>query len=178
MPRFAALLRAINVGGHTVKMDALRQLFSGLGFDRVETLIASGNVLFDSPQGPAELEPLIEATLQTALGFEVATFLRTHPELAAVVNASETIEAPTVSVAFARAPLDTTAHERLSALRNPYDDFLVSGRDLFWLCQGRVSGSKLSGAVLEKTVGTRLTIRNITTVRKLADLLSPGGLTP
>ena len=49
MPRYVAFLRAINVGGHIVKMDQLRKLFTQLGLTDVETFIASGNVLFTSP---------------------------------------------------------------------------------------------------------------------------------
>ena len=48
MPKLIAFLRAINVGGHNVKMDALRELFIELGCTNVETFIASGNVIFDS----------------------------------------------------------------------------------------------------------------------------------
>ena len=47
--RLVAFLRAINVGGHNVKMDRLRELFEALGLTNVETFIASGNVIFDSP---------------------------------------------------------------------------------------------------------------------------------
>ena len=39
MTRYVAFLRAINVGGHVVKMDHLRQLFESLGFSSVETFI-------------------------------------------------------------------------------------------------------------------------------------------
>ena len=48
MPRFIAFLRAINVGGHNVKMEELRVLFESLGFTNVETFIASGNVIFEA----------------------------------------------------------------------------------------------------------------------------------
>src|ERR1041384_610051 len=48
MTTYAAFLRAINVGGHVVKMDRLRRLVESLGHARVETLIASGNVIFES----------------------------------------------------------------------------------------------------------------------------------
>jgi uncharacterized protein (DUF1697 family) len=48
MSRYIAFLRAINVGGHTVKMDILRQQFEALGFSNVETFIASGNVIFET----------------------------------------------------------------------------------------------------------------------------------
>jgi len=49
MFRFVAFLRAINVGGgRTVKMQFLRHVFESLGFSRVATFIANGNVLFET----------------------------------------------------------------------------------------------------------------------------------
>ena len=48
MPKYIAFLRAINVGGHIVKMDQLRKLFEELQFEHVEKFIASGNVIFDT----------------------------------------------------------------------------------------------------------------------------------
>ena len=84
MPRYIAFLRAINVGGHTVKMDALRELFEALGFEQVETFIASGNVIFETTEtDTAALERRIETHLQAALGYAVATFLRSDAEVAA-----------------------------------------------------------------------------------------------
>jgi uncharacterized protein (DUF1697 family) len=72
MPRYVAFLRAINVGGHIVKMDALRRHFASLGFDDVETFIASGNVIFQSRStAAAALERRIEACLEERLGYEV-----------------------------------------------------------------------------------------------------------
>jgi uncharacterized protein (DUF1697 family) len=46
MRRQVAFLRAINVGGHIVKMERLRMIFESLGLKEVETFIASGNVVF------------------------------------------------------------------------------------------------------------------------------------
>ena len=52
-----ALLRAINVGGHTVRMDRLRAIFESLRFRDVETVIASGNIVFETAaRDPATLE--------------------------------------------------------------------------------------------------------------------------
>ena len=85
--RFVALLRAINVGGHVVKMDALRKHFTRLGFGNVETFIASGNVLFDAPGAkPRDLEDRIAMELERVLGYPVATFVRSPGELASVVH--------------------------------------------------------------------------------------------
>ena len=49
MPRYVALLRAENVGGRIVTMEALRGLFEDLVLSEVASFIASGNVIFLSP---------------------------------------------------------------------------------------------------------------------------------
>ena len=51
MPRYVALLRGINVGGHRIKMDRLRELFVELDLADVTTFIASGNVIFSVGSG-------------------------------------------------------------------------------------------------------------------------------
>src|SRR6266571_5452163 len=82
MPKFIAFLRAINVGGHVVKMDQLRQFFATMGFANVETFIASGNVIFESKSKDSiALQRQIEKHLHKAVGYEVATFVRTLEEL-------------------------------------------------------------------------------------------------
>src|SRR5262249_4837424 len=86
-PRLIAFLRAINVGGNTVKMEQLRSLFEALGLSNVETFIASGNVIFEAPTtNPRSLERQIERHLQQSLGYEVATFIRSATELEAIAQ--------------------------------------------------------------------------------------------
>ncbi len=87
MSRFIAFLRAVNVGGHTVRMDYLRQLFESLGFSQIETFIASGNVVFETTTKDVRtLEKKIEQRLREALGYEVATFIRTDAELTDIAS--------------------------------------------------------------------------------------------
>jgi uncharacterized protein (DUF1697 family) len=53
--RLFAFLRAINVGGRTVRMERLRREFEFFGFPGVETFIASDNVVFDHSGGISPL---------------------------------------------------------------------------------------------------------------------------
>ena len=46
-----ALLRGVNVGGITVKSAPLAATFTEQGFTGVRTVLASGNVAFDAPDG-------------------------------------------------------------------------------------------------------------------------------
>jgi len=176
MRRYVALLRALNVGGHTVTMARLRELFEQAGFSGVETVIASGNVIFGtSARGGAPLERRIERHLREALGYAVATFIRTPDELARVVRArpfepSAVAEPGTrVFVAFLGSELSTRSRKDALALRTETDDLVVEGREIHWLCRVPANEASVSGAVLEKTLGVPVTVRNITTVRKLAD---------
>ena len=173
MPRYIALLRAINVGGHVVKMERLRGLFEGLGFSGVETFIASGNVLFESPaRNGRALERKIEAHLRKELQYDVTTFLRTPAELAEVARhrpfpGADTGSAALYVVFLAAAPSPEAARKVVS-FSTDFDVYEVRNREIYWLARPRPSGSAFSGPSLEKALGAPATVRNVTTVRKLA----------
>jgi len=174
MPRYIAFLRAINVGGHTVKMDMLRQQFEALGFSAVETFIASGNVVYQTTSNNVRaLEKKIEQQLRAALGFEVATFIRTDAELTSIAHyrpfsPSALKASQALNVAFLPDVLDAVAQKKLLALKTDIDDFHVQGREIYWLCLKKQSESTFSNAVLEKTLGRPSTIRGVTTIQKMA----------
>ncbi len=171
--RYLAFLRAINVGGHTVKMDELRKIFEQPGFSNVETFIASGNVIFETvSQDTGGLESQIEARLRASLGYEVTAFVRTDREVYATASypafSPAQIEAAAAyNIAFLKAPLTQTAIEKLMTLKNDIDDFHVHQREIYWLCQVKQSDSKFSNALLEKTVRSLSSLRGMNTIQKL-----------
>jgi uncharacterized protein (DUF1697 family) len=175
MPKYVAFLRAINVGGHTVKMDYLRQLFEAMKFSNVETFIASGNVIFDSTSKSAKaLERKIEDYLQQALGYGVVTFIRSTAELADVAHYKPFREAElngegnVLYIAFMADGPSAVSKQKLLSLTTAVDEFHIYGREVYWLRRRKVGESKFSGALLEKTLGMAATIRNSTTVKKIA----------
>ena len=179
MSRYVALLRAINVGGHVVKMDRLRALFEELTFDDVETVIASGNVLFSSSaRNVATLEEKIERHLESALGYRVTTFIRSPTEMTAIAGFDPfpgmMEEGHRLSVAFLKEHPGRQVAERLHGMRTDYDELRVEGRELYWLARGRMSDSKVWRTPMEKVLGGPATSRNVTTVRKLAGKLGAG----
>jgi uncharacterized protein (DUF1697 family) len=175
MHKLITFLRAINVGGHTVKMDELRRIFESIGFSGVETFIASGNVIFDTTVQPGRaLEQRIEDRLREALGYPVAAFLRTPAELAAIACYQAFPQpafnaASAYNVAFLSTEPNSASVNKLMAFRTEIDDFSVHGREVYWLCQVRQSQSTFSNAVLERALGMPSTLRSISTIRKLAE---------
>lgn len=178
MTRFIAFLRAINVGGHTVKMESLRRLFESFGFSEVETFIASGNVIFSTTaQDTAVLESRISAGLRGLLDFEVAAFIRTAEELAQIATyqpfpQAELDAAVANNIIFLPGPLDDPAKQMLMKLTTDIDRLSVHARQVYWLCHRRQSQSTFSNAVLEKTLGVKSTIRGVNTIQKLAARLA------
>ena len=175
MPRYVAFLRAINVGGHIVKMDRLRALFEELGHSDVDMFIASGNVLFTAPgkSGPA-LERRIEKHLCASLSYEVATFVRTAAEVQQAA-AYEPFAAAIMAhpyhglyVSFLREAPSAAVRRAVEALRSATDELHIHDRELYWLSRVPFGDSKLGGPRLEKTLGMPATIRSVTSLRKLA----------
>lgn len=67
--------------------EKLGEVFESLGFKHVATVIASGNVVFDSPSKNIKaLETKIEKTLPLQLGFKSSTIVRSKEELEKLVK--------------------------------------------------------------------------------------------
>ena len=179
MSRYIAFLRAINVGGHTVKMNILHQLFESFGFTSVETFIASGNVIFEAKSvEPRLLENRIEKQLREALGYEVVTFIRTDLELGVIARykpfpQTALDKATALNIAFLKEPLDDPSKQKLMGLRTVIDDFQVNEREIYWLCLKKQSESTFSNIILEKTLGRRSTLRGANTIKKIAEKYVP-----
>jgi uncharacterized protein (DUF1697 family) len=186
MPQYIAFLRGINVGGHRVKMDRLRELFTELGLQDVSTFIASGNVVFSTDSGYADgLGMMIEGHLARSLGYEVATFLRSPAELAAIaafrlpgVDKHTSSDSSHYVIL-----LDTTVADPLRAgltqLSSDTDRFHFAEREIHWLVRGKLSESPLFGPGIDRaTRGVRMTMRNINTLRRIAAKVGPGAPGP
>lgn len=188
MPSHIAFLRGINVGGHRVKMDRLRGLFSEMGFREISTFIASGNVHFSSRTADAgEVRRAVEEGLAQALGYEVETFLRTPTRLAEIARHGTT-QAPGVPewraaegaahyVLFLHGPAPEMLRSALGELESHTDRFIFDGHEAHWWIRGKMSDSPLFGGPLDRVLkALPNTMRNMNTVRRIvAKVSSPNG---
>lgn len=174
MPRCIAFLRAINVGGRNIKMDALRSLFAQLPLKNIETFIASGNVIFDAPSAAANtLEEQIEAHLLSSLGYEVKTFIRTPAQVADIIShpvlkEPKTLNATALSIGLLRQALNRQQQQALRQLETDIDGFHAHDREVYWYCLAKQSESKFSNTLFEKRLGISTTFRGIKTLQRLA----------
>ena len=182
MPQYIAFLRGINVGGHRLKMNQLRVIFTELGLMDVSTFIASGNVSFSTDSDDADgLREMVEGHLASQLGYEVPTFIRTHAQLAAIVSFDppETVtQMPSVSshyVIFLDTRAPPSLRSALTQLNSEVDQFQFSDAEVHWLIQGKLTESPLFGQpeLDRATRGVRTTMRNMSTLRRIAAKTDP-----
>lgn len=175
MSQYIAFLRAINVGGHNVKMDTIREIFEQLGYTNVETFIASGNIIFESTDlDTQKMEETSQAALQASLGYDVAVFIRNGQELASMAvyrpfSKSEMDEAIAFNVAFLKNRPSDESISKLMTLKSNIDDFHIHEREIYWICKKKQSESTFSNAMLEKVISGQSTLRGINTIIKITE---------
>lgn len=179
MSRYIAFLRAINVGGHNVKMDLLRSLFESMELNNVETFIASGNLIFETDiKSTNNLQMKIERQLTNALGYEVPAFLRTDIEINKIAkyapfDESKMSTVMAYNIGFLNTLLTKKQQEKVFGFNNNIDDFHVNGKEIYWICKTKQSDSTFSANKLERAIRIPVTFRSIKTIQRLTAKYPP-----
>jgi uncharacterized protein (DUF1697 family) len=165
MTHYVALPRAINAGVTIAKED-LKRCAEACGFRNARTYIASGNLLFESDLGEAEVKAKLEAALSAQVGKPVLAIVRTGAELAATVKADPFPAAPrnrVIALFLDEAP----PADFLAAVRHQGADeeIVAVGREIFVRYGEGMGQSKLTFPQMKQGTG-----RNLNTVAKLAEM--------
>jgi uncharacterized protein (DUF1697 family) len=174
-----ALLRAVNVGGRSLKMDELREILRRLGFIEPRTLLQSGNAVFGVAAGSrlqcAGVESQIEEALQKRLALQADVFVRSAGEWDEVIAANpfperaEADPAHLVVMTLRDAPAAAAVKALQSSIKGR-ETLRARDRHLYIVYPDGQGTSKLTGNVIERALTTRGTARNWNTVMKLAAL--------
>ncbi|HXS15318.1 MAG TPA: DUF1697 domain-containing protein [Candidatus Saccharimonadales bacterium] len=171
MISYIAFLRGINVNGRKVLMQDLEQVFEQMGFINSKTLLASGNVLFDSIEKNEELlKKEIQEALQKQFGFSIPVVLRTKEEIVQLVKKRpfqyEVIEnGMRLQITFfdKKVTGDFPIHEKGFTL------FALGERELGSVIQPEGKTTELM-TFIDKTFGKNSTTRNWNTLQKLTKI--------
>ena len=175
MHRYVALLGSINVGGNRLKMAELAAALKRNGFVNVDTVVASGNVLFDH-EGAADatLGEAMSKIVKEEFGFDTFAAVRTKAELQSALDESPFAgvgEDRFVHVHFLTDQPDPSQFEKLGT------DY--EGRGLEKIAPGTralhidyvsgVGASKLTGPFIERRLGCKGTARNILSLKRIIE---------
>ncbi|MFJ5838246.1 DUF1697 domain-containing protein [Streptomyces shenzhenensis] len=177
MTTYAALLRAINVGGRKLPMAELRRLLEGLGHDRVRTHLQSGQAVFVSDHDDEDaLAAEISRSLEARFGFAVGVIVRDHAYLKAVADAcpfpAADLEPRRLHATYFSAPVDAARYADIDAAAHLPEEFRLGDRVLYLYAPDGLGRSKLAEVLSRprRTKDVIATSRNWNTVRKLVEL--------
>jgi uncharacterized protein (DUF1697 family) len=163
---YVALIRAVNVGGTgKLPMTVLAQMCEAVGFEKVKTYIASGNVVFQSGAAEDQVRSAMEEQLQTYAGKSVGVFVRTAAEIADTLARNPFVGAPgnRVMTLFVDGPLPADPLDSVTGIRD--EQVRLGKRELFVLYPDGMANSRLR--IPSEKHGTA---RNMNTVTKLATM--------
>jgi uncharacterized protein (DUF1697 family) len=170
--RFAAFLRAVNVGGtNQIKMAELRKRLELEGMPAV-TYLASGNLLLEAPD-EAMAKAALAKILRALAKREVAFVLRSVPELRDVVSSDPFAGAGAGEekrlVTFTAEAVDIAPKLPLTSPRGDLTIFSVRGREVFSLYRKLDDKHALPSDFIERYVGRWATTRSWETVLGLLE---------
>jgi uncharacterized protein (DUF1697 family) len=175
MPSYIALLRGVNVGGNTLRMERLREVCQDLGLQDVRTYVQSGNVVFAAGRSSAHWAQRLAQALEGEARLPVSVIVRSAADMARIVAANlflkeKGIDAARLHVTFLEKVPEKTAIKALDALPSGTDRFVHAGEEIYVYCPNGYGNTKLSNTAFEKALGVRATTRNWNTVNKLHEM--------
>lgn len=177
MNRYVALLGNIHVGGDRLTMEDLRKALEWEDFEDVETVVASGTILFSHEERPSEgLAEKLAYVLRDAFQIESFAVVMNRTELAATLAENpfaETGEDKQVHVHFLERQPEPEAVARLIAdyaTRGP-ERIAAGHRALHVDYVNGAGGTKLSGDFIARRLGCRHIARNIRSIRRIIEIM-------
>lgn len=171
---YVALLRGINVGtAKSVSMAELADVFCGLGFSEVKTLLRSGNVVFEAGGGLQEdATSVIAAAVLAATGVDSSVLVLDSTAFLAIAAANPLLDVATdgskLFVTFVAA-MPTAVELPDAAALHPEILRLGDAALYQWFPDGSTQ-TKVPKSFWKQFSGA-VTARNWNTVSKIADLL-------
>jgi uncharacterized protein (DUF1697 family) len=177
METYVALLRGVNVGQNTLRMDRLRQLWSELGFKNVTTYVQSGNVVFEAEGSPSSWSSAIEQKVAGETRLPVAVLVRTPGELKSIIDRNPFLkdkgtDRSRLYVTFLASAATKDSLKKLGTMKTGGDQFRLSGTEVYLYCPNGYARTKLSNSAFERVLAVRATTRNWNTVNKLFEMAS------
>jgi uncharacterized protein (DUF1697 family) len=177
MPIVIALLRAVNLGPHNrMKMDALRCICKSIDCRNPQTLLQSGNVVFESnSRDLPKLAQRMEAAIEAEVGFRPQVITRTLSELRQVIARNpfagrEGINPSSLLVTFLSAHPSEEARQKVLAMNTAPEELYLHGRETYMYFPNGLGRAKTTPASIERALKVTGTGRNWNVVTKLLAL--------
>lgn len=177
MQTYISLLRGINVSGQKmIKMEALKISFEKLGFQKVQTYIQSGNVVFRFSETPTKsLETIIAKQLVLDFGYEVPVLVLTLDELTKISNHNPFLtkrseDISKLHVTFLSEVPQQMNLSNVTSYASGQDEFIAVENSIYLFCSDGYGKTKFNNTFFESKLKLTATTRNWKTVTALVEI--------
>ena len=175
MKTYIALLRGINVSGkNIIKMEALKKLFFDLGFEKVQTYIQSGNVIFTNNQNlsKTDLAQLITSKIKATFELNIPVLILENEELKTNIALLPffDFEEKNIYLTFLNEYTKVSNFDKILEKKSEGETIIITENVVYLECKNGYGNKKLTNVVLEKQLNVLCTTRNLKTSKKILEL--------
>jgi uncharacterized protein (DUF1697 family) len=172
---YVAMLRGVNVGGNSLKMDWLRKACENLGLQDVRTYVQSGNLVFSSSLGASKVAQTLKATIDAQTRLPVPVMVRSAPEMAKIAAGNpflkqKGVDITKLHVTFLAGAPSKPDRGALDALAGDRDQYHLVKQEIYLNCPVNYGETRLSNKAIEKALAVGATTRNWKTVTTLCEM--------
>jgi len=166
-----AFLRGINVNGKKMMMADICDLFRQESVDNVRSVLATGNIIFDSSLSKSELKSKLENAISRHYQSSESLFIKDREEIGSILK-----DVPFTSradlhiyVFICEIGFESVLMERFLSITPAADEkALIYANQFYWqVRKGETLDSGFSKILADKKLRTLFTSRNINTIQKI-----------
>lgn len=171
MKNFCAFLRGVNVKGTNMKMADVCKVFSDAGMANVSSILASGNILFQSDKEPLELKQILEKAMSEYFDYEAFLFIKNENEINDIFknNPFPSIENFHNYIFIGSEKIEETLLEEFEkATKEEFEKAKIINKTFYWqVPKGQTLNSTFGKILGKKSLKDKMTSRNINTFEKI-----------
>ena len=174
--KYCAFLRGVNVKGTAMKMAEAVELFKKQGLIKVSSILATGNILFESEENPLELRVKLEKALSKHFDYEAFLFLKTDAHVKEIFENSPFQKAKNLhiySFICENGDENILLEEFQKANHQEDEEAEIINQNFYWkVPKGNTLDSSFGKILGKKSLKDKFTSRNINTIEKIMNKFS------
>ncbi|WP_312750252.1 DUF1697 domain-containing protein [Epilithonimonas hominis] len=169
--KYCAFFRGVNVKGTNMKMADVCKVFSEAGVQNVSSVLASGNILFQSDKDSVELKKILEKAMSEYFNYEAFLFVKNEKEINEILqnNPFPPIENFHNYIFLGLEKVEETLLEEFEKSSKAEDEKAKIVNNIFYwqLPKGQTLASDFGKVLGKKSLKDKMTSRNANTFEKI-----------
>lgn len=171
--KYCAFLRGVNVKGTAMKMAEVCDVFKNAGMKNVSSILATGNILFESEKTPENLRKILEKSLSEHFDYEAFLFLKTAEEVNQILENSPFEKAEDLHIYsfICENGNEIVLLEEFGKVNHQkIEEAKIVNQNFYWqISKGNTLDSEFGKILGKKSFKDIFTSRNINTIEKIVN---------